>query len=464
VSRDVAHAAQGASERTHNLVDFWRRILKEGNESLRRTPELLASLKEAGVVDAGGQGFIRLLEGVMRLIDGDPIVAPSQRFDSPSAASLADVETDKDFQYCTEVLVRGADLPASNDVRHVLRKLGGSIVVLAAGDLLKVHVHTDTPETVFELAHTWGKVESTKADDMREQHEELHTDAREVAIVVDSSCDLPDSLLDDHDIILVPLQVIRDGQAFQDRLDPETRNIYEQMRAGAVFTTSQPTPGAFSRTYRDALGQANKVFSPILASALSGTFNSAQTAANSVDSERITLFDSRTASLGLGLLALLAAEMAQQGRSPSQISAALEKARARSAGFFTVDVFDNLLRSGRVGRGKALLGSLLSIKPILEVGLDGAIAPADRARGRTAVIPKVLQILEQRLSPRPTELRMAIAHADDPESAERLEAELQQRFSPKQIVVGPVTPAIGVHVGPGAWAVFYQIEDDVFGD
>jgi DegV family protein with EDD domain len=173
----------------------------------------------------------------------------------------------------------------------------------------------------------------------------------------------------------------------------------------------------------------------------------------------VTTFDARTTSLGLGLLTLRAAELVEQGRPIPDIVAELDRVRDRSGGFFTVDTFDNLLRSGRVGRGKAWLGTLLDIKPILEVTKEGRVAPLDRVRGRDALVPRILEHLERVLTPRPRRLRMGVVHADEPDVAAMLRDEFQRRFEPEDVLVHPVTAAIGVHVGPGAWGVFFQIEE-----
>ena len=213
VAREAAAAADRAAGHTGDLGEFMR-LLDEGEVALARTPELMAVLREAGVVDAGGKGFVRMIEGVVRYIEGDPILpiiatngtSPA----SPSApAALVEVAAERDFRFCTEVLVRGEQLPTSNEARASLHAFGGSLVVAVAGDILKIHVHTDTPEAVFSYASRWGRVETTKADDMRAQHRRLaHPGRRAVAVVTDSSADLSDSVLDRHRISLVPLQVV----------------------------------------------------------------------------------------------------------------------------------------------------------------------------------------------------------------------------------------------------------------
>ena len=123
-------------------------------------------LREAGVVDAGGKGFVRMIEGVVRFIEGDPILPADTSFtiEPMSPAALTEVAAERDFQFCTEVMVRGEQLPPANDVRQGMRQFGGSLVVLVAGNLLKVHVHTDTPDAVFTYVARWGTLESTKAE------------------------------------------------------------------------------------------------------------------------------------------------------------------------------------------------------------------------------------------------------------------------------------------------------------
>lgn len=463
VSRDAAEAAEAAAGRTTNLRDVMRHTLLQAEDSLRRTPELLEVLREAGVVDAGAKAFVRVIEGIVRLIEGDPIMPATwtAEFSGPDAAALATVDPNQDYQYCTEVLVRGAGFPPSTEVRQMLRQYGSSIVVLATDDLLKVHIHTDTPGQVFSLAGTWGAVETTKADDMRVQHTETHhTVHRRICIVTDSSCDLTDRIVDDHGMVVVPLQVIAGPRTYLDRVEIGGKEIYDRMRdASEIFTTSQPTPAAFVRGFQDARANADHVLGLFIAGALSGTLSSAQAAARTFDDSGITVMDSRSASLGMGMLALRAAELAEAGWSLDAIVAELTAVRDRSGGLFTVDTFENLLRSGRVSRGRAWLGGLLHIKPILEVDRMGAVQPLDRVRGSEAVLPRMIEHLDRRLTPRPSSFRLSVVHAGIPEFGQSVRQQLIQRYQPRDCFINHVTAALGVHTGVGAWGIFYQIED-----
>ncbi len=465
VAREAALAAERAAADSPDILVFMTRLLREGEISLARTPELLAALREAGVVDAGGMGFVRMLEGVVRYIEGDPILpaTPISESEASPPAAHVEVAAERDFQYCTEVMLRGAQLPTANEVRSQIRSFGGSVQVVVTTDILKIHVHTDTPDAVFTLAARWGTIEQTKAEDMRAQHRRLvHGDRRPVAIVADSSADLPDAILDRHHITLVPLQVMFGDETFRDRVELKPEDFYRRMRGSRVHpTTSQPTPGEFVRVLRDARAEADEVVAVLLAGRLSGTYQSGLAAARIGGIEGVHFVDSASASLGLGMQALRAAELAESGWGGAAIADELRRIRRQSGCFITVDRFDNLLRSGRVTRGRAWLAGMLDVKPILSLDAQGGIIPVDRVRGRNNVVPRVLSLVEKRLSPRPGAVRFGIVHAEAPEVAERVRAALVAAYQPRDVFVNLATGVLGAHVGFGAWALFWQIEDGI---
>jgi fatty acid kinase/fatty acid kinase fatty acid binding subunit len=459
VAREAA-AEAGRARGESDLRVFMSRIVNEADAALQRTPELLAALKTAGVVDAGAKGFVRLLEGVKRLIEEGHVAqgAVDRLSASSSAAAQTEVEADRDYRYCTELMIRAPKLPDAADVRKALRAHGGSIVVLSTGDLLKAHVHTDAPEAVFKLASTWGTLESTKADDMRAQHQALQA-RRPIAFVSDTACDLPDELVLQYDIGLVPTQLIVDDRAYRDRLELTSSEFFRRLRAGHDASTSQPTPQAFTDAYQDAARAADHVIAVILSSALSGTYANADAAAKRFDAARVTVVDSRSATLGEGLLVIRGVELAAAGWKPDHIVRELLRIRAQSGGFFTVDSLDRLVRSGRLGRGRAWLGTKLNLKPVMALTMEGKIEPVGRLRGRDAARSRMLELLDRALTPRPRALRLGIAHGDIPQFADALRVELVARYQPMQCLVTPITPVIAAHTGIGAWGVFYQNED-----
>jgi DegV family protein with EDD domain len=463
VAREAAAAAEPVSRTTGDVAEFMRRLLEEGEIALARTPDLMAVLREAGVVDAGGKGFVRMLEGVVRYIQGDAPAPelPIELDSSTMPAAQIDVAADRDFQYCTELLVRGDSLPSANEVRAVMNGFGGSTVVAIMGDILKIHVHTDTPEAVFTYAARWGRVDSAKAQDMREQHRQLaHGARRPVAILTDSSADLPDALLDQHHIAMVPLQVVFGQATFRDRVELKPEEFYRRLRTSAELpTTSQPAPAEFIQAFRNGAEEAEEVVAVLLGSNLSGTFNAAQSAIRTGGLRRVALVDSRSASLGVGLLALRGAELAESGWEAARIAEELCRVRGQSGMLLTVDRYDHLLRSGRISRSKAWLAGMLDVKPILSFDAEGRVVPVERVRGREQVETRLLALLDQRLTPRPRAVRFGVAHADAPEVANRVRQMLVDRYRPRDCLVTLATGVLGTHVGPGAWGVFYQVDD-----
>ncbi len=463
VAREVTEAAERVAGHTADLAGFMRGMWRDGEASLARTPTLLETLREAGVVDAGGKGFVRMLEGMVRFIEGDPIL-PAAAFgagDGLSPAALVEVAAERDYQYCTEAVVRGDALPPANEVRARLHDFGGSVVVVAAGDILKLHVHTDAPDAVFTAASGWGTVVSTKADDMRAQHRELkHLSRRPVAVVTDSAADLDDRILDRHAIAMVPLQVIFGDRVLKDRVELRPEAFYARLReATDPPTTSQPTQADFVKVFRSAAEEGDTVLAVLLSSRLSGTFQAGVAAARAAGLSQVRFVDGGSTSLGTGMLALRAAELAESGWPADQIVHELERIRRQSGVFLTVDRYDSLLRSGRVTRGKAFLAGMLDVKPILTLDAEGRVVPVDRARGREALLRRVLARLDRRLTPRPRVVRFGIAHADAPDVAERVRSALLSAYRPRDCFVALATGALATHVGPGAWALFYQVED-----
>jgi uncharacterized protein len=419
------------------------------------------------VVDAGGMGFVRMLEGVVRYIKGDPILPSGETAaDYPSdggylPAATMDVAAERDFQFCTEVLVRGDQLPAANEVRSAMHAFGGSTVVAVVGDILKIHVHTDTPEAVFSYAARWGRVDTTKAQDMRVQHRRLaHPERRAVAVLTDTSADLPDGVLDRYGITMVPLQVVFGTATFRDRVELRPEEFYQRLRTSPELpTTSQPAPADFIRAFRDAQEEAEQIVAVLLGSSLSGTFAAAQAAIRAGGLLGMHLVDSRSASLGVGLLALRGAELAEAGWTAARIAAELHRLREQSGMLLTVDRYDNLLRSGRISRSKAWLAGMLDLKPILSLDAAGNVVPVERVRGRDNLEARVLAVLDRRLTPRPKVVRFGVAHADAPGVAQRIAGVLEDRYHPRDCLVTLATGVLGTHVGPGAWGIFYQVED-----
>lgn len=465
-----AVAEEAGTARTHDFAELLEVLLRRAREALERTPELLPALRAAGVVDAGAKGFVHLMEGVAGYVRGDPVLPAAGRPDpaEPVSAAAAHVayETYERFRFCTEALVRGTQVPA-DEVKAALRQAGDSLIVIRTADVLKVHVHTDHPERVFSYLRTLGRLATHKAEDMEAQHAAVERAAaahvllarRPISMVTDSGCDLPREVLRAHGIRVVPLSLVYEHEVLQDGVDIDAATFVDRLRRGHHPSTSQPSPAAFMEAFRRAGEDGETVLAVLLSSGLSGTFRSAQAAARQVDTVPIRLVDSRAASLAQGLLVLRAAELAELAWEPERIGAELDRIRSRSGILFTVDVFDNLLASGRAGRGQVMLAGLLDIKPILGLRADGTVAPFARVRGSRRALPRMVDLLAHAIPAEVQSLRFGVVHVGLPEIVPEVCAALEARFGPREIITGPASPVLATHLGPGAWGVAYQVED-----
>ena len=159
------------------------------------------------------------------------------------------------------------------------------------------------------------------------------------------------------------------------------------------------------------------------------------------------------------MLLLRAAELAELGRSPEEIARELERIRAQSGLFFTVDVFDNLLASGRVGRGQVMIAGLLDIKPILGLDPDGKVIPVAKVRGTRNVRARMLGALQERVPRSAKRLRFGVVHVGCPDVAAEVSAELRALYGERETLIAPASPVLATHLGPGAWGLAWQYED-----
>ena len=468
VMRETADAA--AAKGDPDFVPFLKHLVDEAQASLARTPDQLAVLKRAGVVDAGAKGFVSLLEGVALFIHGDPLVAMTaeEELDDSAVALIDYPDTEEQYRFCTEALVRGDSLPTQASVRAFLREKGDSLIVIRSGDVLKVHVHTDDPEEVFTYLRGLGTLATHKAEDMEAQHQAVGRAAdqhislarRPMTVVTDSAADLPEEIVRAHGIQVTPLLLIDGDDALRDGVDISAVDFHDILaREAPVPTTSQPAPADFLEAYARAAEDGESVLGVILGSGLSGTYASAEAAAARFHGADVHLMNSQGATLLTGLLVLKACELAELARPPEQIITELERIRDQSGVVFTVDTFDRLLASGRVGRGRAMLGSVLNVKPILTLDREGKVVPVGKALGRDRAQTALLDALAQRIPPG-AKVRFGVIYVGEPDVVEQVSGALKAQYGyDVEILVAPATPVIATHLGIGAWGVAYMVED-----
>jgi DegV family protein with EDD domain len=281
---------------------------------------------------------------------------------------------------------------------------------------------------------------------------------KRVIVVTDSTAGLPADLAAQAGLRVIPLWVYFGEQGYRDGVDITTEQFYPMLaKSKKLPTTSQPSAGEFVEFYRSLAGEAEAIVSIHISAELSGTVASAQAARDMMADLPVHVVDSRSASMGLGLIALAAARAAAAGQSAEQVAALAERIVPRMNIVFVVDTLEYLHKGGRIGGASAFLGSLIQIKPILQLE-KGRIEALEKVRSRQKAIDRLLEILSERAGSG-VPVRAALIHAQAPGEAEALRERMAGKYSFDELYVAGLSPAIGTHTGPGTiGAGFYTDE------
>lgn len=277
----------------------------------------------------------------------------------------------------------------------------------------------------------------------------------QVVIVTDSTAYLSKSILEELNIQVIPLSVNWDGESYRDGIEITPAEFYTRLATSDTLpSTSQPPAAAFKDCFNELLGQGKDVAAILISSGISGTVNSALQAQQEIKSDRITVVDSKTAAMATGLHVLAAARKAAQGGSLKEVTEIAEKAQKHTEVVFAVDTLEFLHKGGRIGGAKRLLGSMLNIKPILEMK-NGLIEPADQVRTQKRALERLISLVQERANDEHP-LRLSVFHSNVPEKAQSLLDEAKRILSPDETFLNELSPVIGTHVGPGTLAIAFM--------
>jgi DegV family protein with EDD domain len=279
---------------------------------------------------------------------------------------------------------------------------------------------------------------------------------RKVAIVTDSTATLPENLLQELNIHVVPALLLYGSQTYRDGVDITPGEVYRRLRAGQQIPTSAaPSVGDFLRVYTAVGREASGILSIHMSPQLSATYNVAIMASQLVDGVPIRVYDCQTAAIGQGFVALEAARAAASGATLDKVLARAEEVAGKTNILFTLDTFEYLHRGGRIGGAAALVGTMLQIKPVLHLD-GGQVDVLRKPRTKPKALRLILQRITDQVGNRP--LHVAILHADAPQEAENLRQRVAERFDCVELYVTEFTPVMGAHTGPGLLGVAFYPE------
>jgi DegV family protein with EDD domain len=271
-----------------------------------------------------------------------------------------------------------------------------------------------------------------------------------IKIVTDSTADLPDQLVQELGITVVPVYVRFGEEVYLDGVDMSEDEFYERLTHDPVHpNTTQPTPQDFLEVYRKLSPKADGIVSIHVSGKLSGTCNSALMAKEMLETRcPVEVVDSETLSMSLGLTAIVAAQMAKAGESLDKVVEETKQAIHKIHLFALLDTLEYLKRGGRIGKVKALLGSVLNVKPMLAVK-DGELVPVGQVRTRAKGIDKLFDFVKNTADIQD----LAVVYNTTPDEAQNLAERIGSVFDREKIRLARLGPGLGVHGGPGAMIV-----------
>jgi DegV family protein with EDD domain len=458
---DWAEALYEQRLKMNDFVELLSYSLHIAEKSLQDTPKKLAVLAEAGVVDAGAKGFFDFLEGVVAFIKRGNIKA-IQKEDAASLPKPLDVHATRSSiskRYCSEALLVGPNLDIEA-VQNLVGRSGESAIVAGSPSKLRLHVHTDTPSDLFHELQKHGTIQDIKADDMLRQYEAAHERKAPIAVLTDSSCDLPQSVFDDHQIHLIPFNLFFGDSLFLDKVTISPGQFYDLLKSRREMPTSaQPPQTGVERALEFLAGHYENVIVVTISSGLTGVYGQLVKAREALGpgSSRVAVIDSRHLSVSEALVVLRVAEAVRAGRTFGEISLAADAWVAKTKLWVDIRTLKYMVRGGRVSPLKGLIAAALNIKPIVTLDADGKAAILGKSFSRRRNMKKILGLVRTAARDRRV-WNYGVVHAQNPYRALRYADALEEMLGKKAVFISEVSPVVGVHNGIGVVGIALMFE------
>ncbi len=426
-------------------------------EALMDTPKKLEILAKSHVVDAGAKGFVLFLEGMIDFFKHGQLKQIAQTRNVSKIKEFEEIIHDESsitFRYCTEALISFDDENPDNklNLKKAIEGFGDSLVVAGSPKKLRIHIHTDQPAALFSAIKDIGNISFKKVDDMVMQNDLVHHRKYNIALLTDSTCDLPQDVIEKYQIQVVPLTVHFKNDFYLDSLTITSAEFYKLMEeADYNPTTSQPTYKDFTNRYNYLASHYDQIVGIHLSEKMSGTFSNSKKAAHAVQERQqsnITVHSSNKLTCALGLVVLRAAEAIANGMDYEELNREINRWTSATHLFVNAPTLKYMIRGGRVSAVRGFVGKMLGIQPLVTVNQEGKTEvfgkPRSTRQAMKMVIDEAARIMDGKKV-----WGYSISHADNEEGAEWYAREMEAITGQKPKFVNYASPVLGAHVGPG---------------
>lgn len=457
VMRDWADYVYILKDKIKNFNQLIIQSYEKAEQALKETPTKLEILAKNHVVDAGAKGFVVFLEGMIDFFQHGELKRLATTRNVIKVKEFEEViheESEIKFRYCTEALI---SLELKNeDSKNILKSrinhFGDSLVVAGSPKKLRIHIHTDKPAELFSVIKDLGNITYKKVDDMVMQSNIVHHRKWDTGIVTDSTCDLPQEIIERYQIHVVPLTVHFEKDFYLDTVTITPEQFYKLLGDSETNpTTAQPTYKDFTNKYNYLSSYYESIIGIHISEKMSGTFSNSRKAAYAIQERQekdIAVFSSNKVSVALGLQILRAAEAIESGKSFQEIGEGIKEWVGKTQLFVNAPTLKYLIRGGRVSVLKGFIGKLLKVQPIIKISEEGKAEvygkPTSTAQGMKMVLDETVRLIDGKKL-----WGYAIAHAQNQEGADWYAAEMESITGMKPKFISAASPVLGTHVGPG---------------
>ena len=454
VLREWAEEVSRIGPETRDFTDILEASYQKALTALKDTPDQLEILRRNRVVDAGGKALVYFLEGILDFVENGRLERISSERIHAKEYPLQDGTA---FPYCVECCVRTQGLNRKELIEK-LGEIGQDLIFYGAAHFAKLHINTQNPEAVFSLVSSYGELSSRKI--LPCPPDPSSWEKKSFCLVTDSTCDLKVDLIENHNVYFVPIKVQVGDNIYTDRWNLIPEEFYRIFSASSSLPkTSQPGLMDFNRVYRHLLMHYQSIISLHLSKALSGTFQTAVQASQSVSPERISVIDGKNISVGLGLILREGIGALSQGKNREEVILRLKTAADNTHIFIGLPTLKYLVKGGRITKTKGFLAKILNINPILSISNEGTLIPVSKAKGEKNLEQKILDKVYERVKSASAKFSIAVAHTNAPDIADRVAQNIKNDLRQEAAFVMSASPALGAHAGPGAFGIAVRIAE-----
>jgi DegV family protein with EDD domain len=463
VIREWAEFIDSIKNSTDNFIQLLIEAYKIAKKSLQETQHTLEILAKNKVVDAGAKGFVVFLEGMIEFLRYGKLRQLITGWKLAKVGTLPEmVHTRINHRYCTEALVTGEKID-SGVIKKKIGRFGDSLVIAGSTQKLHIHIHTDEPAELFAILAKYGNITYQKVDDMVMQNVAAHERKWDTGLVTDSTCDLPQEIMERFQIHMIPLTLIADGTHYLDKITLKPEQFYQLFEHVKQYpTTSQPGSQEFINKFNFLASHYNSLISVNISSALSGTWSNGTKAAESVSQasgKTISVIDSKSISAGLGLLVYRIALAIEEGWSDEMILEKSQEWVKKIKLLVSPKSLRSFVKGGRVSPMKGFIANLLNLKPIITIDEEGKAVMFDKSFSRKGNIRKVLRLIKEMTGRnRIWEYAVVYSNRETIKMAEWYANELETIIGKKAAYLSTISPVIGISAGRGTVAVIIMFE------